>query len=289
MKNLQLRFPTFTLALFAASSLFFSCENEDLNPEFQESNIFTKQEQTNLGKIGFDLEKTVKKILPYPDGTSEEFYVYKDLTYAVANIGDLDNLESDSNNGDEDEKLFRSTNLAAGNREYTIAFFDMSAQYQRQAIGDFIWHFNNTLDTSITLRAVFANGADFGTTQRDIAVFWDNSITGFYALAEFPANNRPGRNIRINWTPSVLADFDDRANFRELIMHEVGHQFGLRHSNWRANDEEASTIGAVHIPGTDNSGNSTNSIMVSGEPLASRLYTNQDILGMRWLYGHVPR
>lgn len=264
MKNLQLGFPTFALALVAASSLFFSCENEDLNPELQESKTFTKQEQANLTKIGFDLEKTEKNVLSYPDGTSEEFYVYNDLTYAVANIGNLDNLESDSNSEDGNEKLFRTTNLAAGNRQYTIAFFDMNAQYQRQAIGDFIWHFNNTLDTSITLRAVFANGADFGTTQRDIAVFWDNSITGLYALAEFPANNRPGRTIRVNWTPSVLADFDDRANFRELIMHEVGHQFGLRHSDWRAVGEPVSQWGAIHIPGTDNSGNSTNSIMVSG-------------------------
>ncbi|WP_027395939.1 M57 family metalloprotease [Aquimarina latercula] len=289
MKNLQLGFPTFTLALVAASSLFFSCENEDLNPELQESKTFTKQEQANLTKIGFDQEKTKKNVLSYPDGTSEEFYVYNDLTYAVANIGNLDNLESDSNSEDGNEKLFRTTNLAARNRQYTIAFFDMNAQYQRQAIGDAIWQFNNTLDTSITLRAVFANGADFGNTQRDIAVFWDNTIGNFYALAEFPANNRPGRTIRVNWTPSILADFDDRANFRELIMHEVGHQFGLRHSDWRANGEPVSELGAIHIPGTDNTGRSQNSIMVATAPLAGRWFTNQDIVAMRALYGFVPR
>ncbi|WP_010182951.1 M57 family metalloprotease [Aquimarina agarilytica] len=283
------------------TAALFSCEKEA--PITSENSLETNtnlsnREQVNLGKLGFDIKNTEKKTISFPDNTTQEYYVNADQLYPVATLDDLDDIRPFTKVDAEaelDSKLFRSFNLAAGNRTYTVAFFDVNQEYQRQAIGDFIWAFNTILDTSIQLRAVFAPQSAFSSTSRDIAIFFEDlgprSVLGLtLALAEFPSQNLPGKNISVNSNSEATPNYNTRANFRSLLMHEVGHLFGLRHSDLTGilEGEIDSGIGARNIPGTDNTGLSRDSIMFSGF-VGGRWYTNQDIVAMRYLYGHVPR
>jgi len=295
MKNKILKSTGLTMAICLIGSLY-SCNKENEDLVITESTSKTKltsklsnYEQVNLSKIGFDLEKTEKKFLGFPDNTSKEYYVYEDISFPVEGLSSLDNLGTanpltESEIADADAKLFRHPNLAAGNRTYTVAFFDINEEYARQAIGDMIWAFNNNLNTTVRLTAVFAASANFGTTENDIAVFFRQGLGTALARADFPIDNLPGRNIRISFQPWAIEEYNTRANFRELMMHEMGHQFGLLHSNAvTVNDGEEP--GQVHIAGTDDSGTSEDSVMVTDVELAGRWYTDQDRTAMRSLYG----
>lgn len=73
------------------------------------------------------------------------------------------------------------------------------------------------------------------------------------AEGEFPvsSNAKPGKHVRIN---SVFyKNIDTYLSTNEkifLMMHEIGHNLGLRHTNCAVNGEGASDVGMVKIPGT---------------------------------------
>ncbi|WP_010182950.1 M57 family metalloprotease [Aquimarina agarilytica] len=278
----------------------FSCEKDNSNiaegaTEVKNENVFSNREQANLEKLGFDLTTTIKSTITFPDNSTKEYYVDGDTKFPVNELSKLDAIlpltEIDAST-ELNEKLFSALNLAGGNRVYTIAFFDFNQQYQRQAIGQTIWAFNTILDTSVQLKAVFANGNQFGTLKRDISVSYVYDIGPAKAIADFPINNMPGKNIVVSYKPDIVATYNTVGKFRNLMMHEIGHTFGLVHSDYKAfpaEVTEAEGFGIKHIPGTDDSGLDLNSIMSGSLELGDRWYTNQDIVAMRYLYGYVPR
>lgn len=73
------------------------------------------------------------------------------------------------------------------------------------------------------------------------------------AEGEFPvsSNAKPGKHVRIN---SVFyKDIDTYLSTNEkifLMMHEIGHNLGLRHTDCAVNGEGVSDVGMVKIPGT---------------------------------------
>jgi|GEM_PF-2604803 len=290
MKKLLLKSAKLSMAV-CAGSLLFSCNKQDSDIKESIKNTetakFSNLEQVNLAKIGFDLSKTEKTMIVFPDNTTKEYYVYEDTTFPVDELGSLSDLkpfsELETEVGINNEKLHRQvTANAAGNRTYTIAFFDVNAEYQRQAVGDLIWRFNNTLNCTVQLRAVFAEGKNFRTTQRDIAVFFGFPAGGRLAEAEYAVNGRPGSFIRIGFAQANINEYNTRANFAELLQHEVGHSFGFNHSN-----EEFLDGIDVLVPGTSAESNE-DSVMVTSLALAGRTYTQQDIRGYQWTYGTRP-
>ncbi|WP_188112168.1 M57 family metalloprotease [Aquimarina sp. RZ0] len=250
----------------------FSNELEEITDDF--SPKITKV----LENLGFNPIETKKDKVVFPDGTTNDFYTYQDMSYSDEAIEKIMNQEDTPTF----EKQFRTFNTVGGNRNYTIAFFDFNQPFQRQAAGDAVFLFNNTLRTTIRLNIVFANGSNFASTPKDIAVFYLGNINTI-AVADLPSNGLPGKNIRLNFRSNLIGT---RARLRNTIMHEVGHTFGLRHTDFGLTGQAPDQFGRVPIPGTDTSGFDISSIMTSGQnsnPFGG--YTDNDIRAIRFLYG----
>jgi hypothetical protein len=101
------------------------------------------------------------------------------------------------------------------------------------------------------------------------ALITANLIDGTGGWAGFPANGLPFNSINIG--DDILPTFgSDEA--RHVIMHELGHCIGLRHTDYynrsiscggSASNEGDAGVGAIHIPGTPSTAVYDGSIMNS--------------------------
>jgi hypothetical protein len=142
------------------------------------------------------------------------------------------------------------------------------------------------------------------TTDQDILIrneilfdqFGNRTVCG---RADVPSNGRPGSILRLdldfigNTNPifPVLPLINDQV--RRLVIHELGHNLGLRHTNWREDGEGRSsnnnTISAAHILGTTNTGDDVQSIMRSNTCGGHVVdFTPQDIIALQFLYPENP-
>ena len=299
MKNPKTKLKT--LCLSTCLIALFSCEKNELNLEENNQKEVTSDQSSNLTKIGFIEGETSTYISKLPDGSTKEYYVFKDMLLekeAAKNIDELIGLKPAENSG-KATKAFVTNFTVNGNRTYKVAFVDFINAEHKKGCLDFINEFNNKLQTTIKLEAVFVSPSEISKTPRDIAVWWENIVVdgnpySFYAFADFPTQyGQPGYNVRMN--TNFATDFK-RVFMKSTLMHEFGHIFGLRHSDYKTRrscgstvGNEDNSIGENHIPFTDASGDSTNSIMKSCWNVGDDFkYLEEDIRAMRWLYGYKP-
>lgn len=141
-----------------------------------------------------------------------------------------------------------STNQLAQSQEWLTA--------TRQAIA----YYNATTGVGVVLvetedapnLVVRVEALGFGTTDT-------------YAMADFPDGVRFGEVVRIN---SDYAGTTPTADQRLYIMvHEIGHVLGLRHTDWSLRGEPAAEFGFSPVPGTPTSDAASvmNSVVMAGE------------------------
>lgn len=96
----------------------------------------------------------------------------------------------------------------------------------------------------------------------DITVIFEDMPVTTLGSASWPyqatTGGGPGPIIRIN--TDHLAITDSRKD--RLLTHELGHTIGFRHTDWQAQGESATGLGAVTVPGT--SGSDSGSVMNAG-------------------------
>lgn len=99
-----------------------------------------------------------------------------------------------------------------------------------------------------------------------------------------------GKNVRLN--THYWNNLSSSAR-KFLIAHELGHSFGLRHTNWRGREPEygninSVSVGAYGIPGTNNSkdpdGNSVFNMNICGKNWSG--FTNGDKIALWHVAGN---
>lgn len=107
-------------------------------------------------------------------------------------------------------------------------------------------------NTGLALKYLgYSNNADIVISKQSLA---GNNVC---AQGEFPGTDgKPGKHVYINST--FYQDIDNYLNNSQkifLLMHVIGHNLGLRHSNCFNNGEVDGGYGRIHIPNTPNSDN----------------------------------
>ncbi len=157
-------------------------------------------------------------------------------------------------------KLFRTTNTVRinGNRR-TINILGRTnlTNKMRGALRRAVGNYN---DLDLRIRFSLEIGDD--TSGRQIVVRVGAADGG--ALAQFPSGGNPGRPIIVD----RALNSESSNVLTHLMMHEIGHAIGLRHSDFRirqdcpdSGNEGFGEFGAINIPGTDDSGRLLRSVM----------------------------
>jgi len=185
--------------------------------------------------------------------------------------------------GEGSEEQYRTTNLV-GSGVSKICIVPTST-------------FNSYANLSAGLDAAIANYNARGlrlTFQRGgtgcTATISARTTTGTGGSAGFPSGGLPYNIINIG---TGLNSYSVGVN-KHVITHELGHCIGFRHSDYynraiscggSATNEGASTVGAIHIPGTPTTAVAGGSVMNSCFSSSSTgTWTSSDITALNYLY-----
>jgi hypothetical protein len=112
----------------------------------------------------------------------------------------------------------------------------------------------STLSGSNTIKFIETTGT------ANITISFGTLSSGLIALGTFPVSGQPGATLTVN---SGAINAYSAGQREWLLVHELGHNIGFRHSNWRTLGESASSDGADSIPNTPSS--DLSSVMI-GQP-----------------------
>lgn len=255
-----------TLILSSVCLIFFSCKKSAT-----ESPVQDEISQGTLDKIhdlGFSNKNVTK---------DEGDYVIE---------GDIRIAESELTSHPESqflrvgsEEQYRTFNLVTGvPRTITVSISSRISQYTGaldEAIGRY-----NAQNLTIRFQRV-SSGAE-------IAIVRGNG--NYLASAGFPSGGDPYGQVKIN--ANAIGN-QPQATVATIIAHEMGHCIGFRHTDYMSRqyscggqpvNEGASSVGAVHIPGTP-TGPDPNSWMLScigsGQ---NRPFNSNDRTALNYLY-----
>jgi hypothetical protein len=178
------------------------------------------------------------------------------------------------------EEQYRTTNLVSGVRTITVSVSSRLPSSYIAATDEALARYN-ALGLNLTFTRVSGDG--------DIDLVQGNG--NYLASAGFPTSGgNPHGQVKVN---SRAIGNQPQSTVATIIAHEIGHCIGFRHTDYMdrsyscggsPSNEGASTVGAIHIPGTP-TGPDPNSWMLScigsGQ---NRPFNNNDKTALTYLY-----
>ncbi|KAA1246121.1 M57 family metalloprotease [Aquimarina sp. RZ0] len=282
----KLIFITLTLALF-----FFSCSKENDDLEITSNNVLSSHQKKALLSIGInaDIENVDITESLNVEGEMETFYNFGDTAISESVMQEIES-QNNSENSDAatapiDSKIFISNNT---NRieiprnfkrriYYGLVSSDPIRPLNRRQINAFYE----------ALRRINALGLEgleligFETTANAFRALPDKTFTVLVTTGQAVLNDNPtifgaailqrGKrpSIQMNFNSSHTAlPFEQQVT---VMIHEIGHSIGFRHSDWKNSGSCRGTVGGESeipfgvgfepIPTTDGTGFLQNSIM----------------------------
>lgn len=187
------------------------------------------------------------------------------------------------------EEHYRTNNLVNATTYSTIRVRIASSSSSHNAV------FTAALDEAIrrynneNLRIQFQRVSSGANIVID-AYYAQNNTLG---SAGFPSGGAPYGTIRMNTYHYSTSTGSGNVNYIGTIMaHEMGHCIGFRHTDYMNRayscggayyNEGASTVGAVHIPGTP-TGPSSGSWMLACSNGGNRPFTSYDRTALAYVY-----
>jgi uncharacterized protein YjaZ len=138
----------------------------------------------------------------------------------------------------------------------------------------------NAQNLSLTFQRVSSNG--------NIRLVKGNG--SFLASAGFPTGGNPYGQVKVN---SRAIGNQPQSTVATIIAHEIGHCIGFRHTDYMDRsyscgggtaNEGASSVGAVHIPGTPTGPDSKSWMLACISSGENRPFNNNDKTALGYLY-----
>jgi hypothetical protein len=263
---------TKTFVLLGVVSLsIMSCKKELKDAPQVAQDEVSQQVKDKISALGFT-SSTAQKI--------EEGYLVE---------GDIVLTEADLNSVPEniflriaDDEQYRTNNLVTGlPRNITVRVSSTLPSSYITATNTAISRYN-----ARGLRITFSRVTSGG----NIVITAAPSGSGYLASAGFPSGGRPYGSVRVNrayldtWNANTVAS---------IIAHEIGHCIGFRHTDYMSRqyscggapvNEGASTVGAVHIPGTPTGPSSGSWMLACIGNGTNRPFTSSDVTALNYVY-----
>jgi hypothetical protein len=179
-----------------------------------------------------------------------------------------------------DEEQYRTTNLVAGPRVIRVSISNKLPSSYVAALDEALARYN-AQNLTLTFQRV-SSGADINLAKGN---------GNFLASAGFPTSSgAPYGQVKVN---SNAIGSQPQSTVATIIAHELGHCIGFRHTDYMnrsyscggsPTNEGASTVGAIHIPGTPtgpDSGSWMLSCIGSGQ---DRPFNSNDRTALSYLY-----
>jgi len=261
------------LAIFGATT-FFSCQREDAQVPAAKAQTEQISEETlsKIKHLGFGTSD-VKRI---PGG----FLVEGDILLTQKS---LDEVPDHKLLRVGDEEHYRTNNLVYTGgtvRTITVSMSTALNSCYSNALNAAITRYNN-LGLLLRFQRVTSGGNI-------------NVVSGsgsFLASAGFPANGNPYPQVVVN--VSAMGTCPSTGYITTILAHEIGHCIGFRHTDYMDRsyscggsyaNEGASTVGAIHIPGTPTGPDPTSWMLACIGGGQDRPFNTNDINALYYLY-----
>ncbi len=245
MKKLFLS--AFAFGLLATAMV--SCSKT--STEASAANGLTQDEKALIASAGFDAGWADKQ----SDGS---YLIEGDMNLTKEYLQELANTPYSHNFVVANNEHYRTTNVvstpASGKRNITVRLGAGFSGFFSSGLDAALDRYNN-LNLKIRFTRVTTGGnlvisaADLGLTPRG------GCILG--RASGFPSGGNPSSGFTLSNSTCANRFYSSSAKADEVIMHEIGHCIGFRHTDYTTRkscgenaNEGTAGIGAVYIPGT---------------------------------------
>ncbi|MDX5418233.1 MAG: zinc-dependent metalloprotease [Hymenobacteraceae bacterium] len=259
------------LAAAAVAFSFTSCQQEE---DMASKNEVSPLTIGKIAKMGFNTQQ-VEKV--------EGGYVVE---------GDIFLSDADLN-GTFDEKAlrvgeseqYRTNNLVSvtgGTRTIRVSISNQLPSSYVAALDEAIARYNAE-GLGLKFQRVNSKG--------DINLSKSPPTAGYLASAGFPSGGKPYNSVKIN--SNYLGSNPGTNYLATIIAHEIGHCIGFRHTDYMDRsyscggsyyNEGASSVGAIHIPGTPTGPDANSWMLACIANGVNRPFNNNDKTALKYLY-----
>lgn len=192
---------------------------------------------------------------------------------------DLENARTKTHLNAANVEQYRTTNLVSAPRTITVSVSGTVPAAFSTAVNNALARYNAE-NLGLTFTRVTSGG--------DINIRIVNTRQ-YIASAGFPSGGNPYNEIKYAKTYTTYSD----GFMTTVVAHEIGHCIGFRHTDYMDRsyscggstaNEGASTVGAIHIPGTPTTADPGSWMLACLSASTNRPFNNNDKTALNYLY-----